>query len=69
VVQDEEEAVKLFSQAAEQGLAAARFALGSCYAAGRGCVINGEEAVKLYRQAAEQGNAAAQHALSNCYAR
>jgi len=52
-VQDEEEAVKLYMQAAAPGYALAQFALGLCCVQGKGCVQDGEAAAKLFTQAAD----------------
>jgi len=50
------EAVLLFRQAANQGIADAQFALAECYERGLGTDINREEAEKWYEVAAKQGH-------------
>jgi TPR repeat protein len=60
-------AFKWFSQAAEQGHAAAQKNLGTMYAKGYGVVQNHQEAFKWYRKAAEQGYAMAQFNLGTNY--
>jgi len=67
VVEDEEEAVKLCTQAAEQGLAQAQVYLGDCYGKGEGCLQDDAKAARLFKQAAEQDYLYGQHALGNCY--
>src|SRR5438309_9048594 len=52
--------MKWYRKAAEQGHADAQFALGACYANGRGVGKDEVEAGKWYRKAAEQGHAEAQ---------
>ena len=54
----------LFRLAALQGLAAAQYNLGRCFAAGLGVRKDEAEAARWYRMAAEQGNPAAQNALA-----
>ena len=61
------EAVKYFSQAAEQGHASAQNDLGVCYDAGYGVPEDDSKAVEWYRKAAEQGYAEAQNSLGLCY--
>ena len=63
------EAVKWYSEAAEQGYAKAQYNLGYCYDEGLGVSQNYAEAVKWYRKAAEQGLADAQNNLGVCYAK
>ena len=62
-----EEDVKHYKLAAEQGDAVAQYNLGNCYLYGEGVEKNYEEAVKWYRLAAEQGDAFAQNKLGVCY--
>mmetsp|Transcript_35061 Transcript_35061/g.87432 ORF Transcript_35061/g.87432 Transcript_35061/m.87432 type:complete len:94 (+) Transcript_35061:229-510(+) len=60
--------MKLFRQAAEQGLAYVQYALDNSYVQGKGGLAqNDEEAARLYRQAAEQGFADGQFCLGNCF--
>ncbi len=54
---------------AEQGDAAAQFALGVMYDNGLGVTQDYAEAVKWYRKAAEQGNAGAQYNLALMYSK
>jgi len=56
-----------FMEAAEQGDAAAQYALGECYYRGDGVDLSFEEAEKWYRKSAEQGCAPAQFKLGNLY--
>lgn len=67
VEQSDEEAVRWFRKAVEQGYAPAQDALGDCYSNGDGVKQSFEEAVKWYRKAAEQGYDWAQNNLANCY--
>ena len=67
MVKDEEEAVKWYRKAADQGSTTARFSLGLMYEDGRGVVKDEAEAVKLYRIAAAEGYADAQHNLGVMY--
>ena len=53
VAQDKKESVKLYRQAAEQGVAEAQYKLGYCYAEGEGVEQDKKEAVKWFRKAAE----------------
>ena len=57
------EAARWYGLAADEGLAVARFNLGSLYEHGDGVKQNLDAAVRLYRQAAEQGLAHAQYNL------
>ena len=59
--------VTWWRKAAEQGDAAAQFALGWAYADGRGVPQDNGEAVKWWRAAAEQGHADAQDSLAVAY--
>ncbi len=61
-------ALRLMRPLAEQGDAAAQFALGLMYATGQGVPQDYAEAAKWYRLAAEQGDAAAQFNLGVAYA-
>ena len=63
VREDDEEAVRWYRRAAEQGHAPAQTNLGWMYENGRGVRRDRVEAVRWYRLAAEQGNADAQRAL------
>ncbi|MDG1233097.1 MAG: tetratricopeptide repeat protein [Pseudomonadales bacterium] len=63
VPQDHHRAVKLFRQAANQGLADAQSNLGLMYTSGEGVPEDRNEAMKLFRQAANQGLADAQNNL------
>ena len=63
------EAVKWYRRAAELGLAAAQFKLGSIYAGGIGVPQDDTESVKWYRKAAEQGHDGAQDMLEVINAR
>ena len=61
--QDDEEALRWFRRAAEEGHADAQYNLGYMYLNDRGVRRNLVEAVRWYRLAAEQGHADAQKAL------
>ena len=65
---DYTKAVPLYRQLADQGVAAAQFNLGLCYANGQGVAQSYDEAVRWYRKAADQGVAEAQCNLGSCYA-
>lgn len=67
VPQDHQRAVKLFRQAANQGLADAQSNLGLMYTSGEGVPEDRNEAMKLFRQAANQGLADAQNNLGLMY--
>jgi len=67
VPQDDQEAVRWWRLAAEQGDAAAQFNLGVSYDQGRGVPQDYGEAVRWYRLAAEQGDAYAQFNLGDMY--
>ena len=67
VEEDDEEAVKWYRKAAEQGNADAMYKLGKCFYNGLGVEEDEEEAVKWFRKAADQGNADAMHKLGFCY--
>ena len=53
VAEDEEEAVKWYRKAAEQGYAIAQLKLADCYYHGNGVTKNYAEAVEWYRESAE----------------
>ena len=61
-------ALKIFTELAEQGDAAAQFNLGVMYANGEGVPKDASQAVTWYRKAAEQGVAQAQFNLGVMYA-
>jgi TPR repeat protein len=63
VPQDDAEAVKWYSKAAEQGDANAQYNLGLMYNSGKGIPRDDAESMKLWRKAAGQGLAAAQSIL------
>ena len=68
LAKNEEEAVKWYQKAAEQGYAKGQVRLGHAYLYGWGGITtNEEEAVKWYRKAAEQGYAEGQYNLGNCF--
>lgn len=68
VVKDQKEAVKCFQLAADQGYAAAQFALGLMHMYDdRGVFQNHKEAANWYRLAAAQGYVSAQFALGDMY--
>ena len=67
VTKDEDEAVKWFRKAADQGDAAAQCNLGNMYAEGRGVTKDEAEAVKWFRKAAERGHSPAQFNLGASY--
>jgi hypothetical protein len=67
VAQDNQEAVRWFRKAAEQGNAYAQGTLGVLYYNGTGVAQDYQEAVRWYRKAAEQGNPAAQGNLGGVY--
>ena len=54
VVKDEEEAIKWYRKAVEQGNAYGQCYLGDCYLRGQGVAKDKAEAVKWFRRAAEQ---------------
>ena len=67
VPRDIAEAVKWLRNAAEQGYAAAQYALGNACYNGHGVPKDGTEAVNWFRKAAEQGYAPAQRILGRMY--
>ena len=62
------EAVKCWSEAAEQGHTEAQFFLGICYESGIAVDEDLEKAFDLYAKSAEEGCAGAQTQLGLCYA-
>lgn len=66
--QNPREALRLYQQAADQGLAAAQFNLGMMFEVGRGVAADAAAAFKHYRRAADQGFAPAQFNVGNMYA-
>jgi localization factor PodJL len=64
VARNEAQAAQWYERAAEQGLAAAQYRLGSMYEHGRGKPVDREQAVALYEQAAAAGNINAMHNLA-----
>jgi TPR repeat protein len=65
---NDNEAVRLFRLAADQGNALGQANLGIMYAQGRGGLAKDDkEAVRLYRLAADQGDALAQANLGSMY--
>ncbi|MEQ1529795.1 MAG: M48 family metalloprotease, partial [Methylococcales bacterium] len=67
VEKNEAETVRLYTQAANAGLANAQLNLGSMYQFGHGVPKNSGEAVKWIRAAAEQGHVRAQSIMGLCY--
>ncbi|WP_301860533.1 hypothetical protein [uncultured Megasphaera sp.] len=67
VEENEEDDVRRYRKAAEQGDPSAQYELGKLYANGDGSRFPNAEAVKWYRESAEQGNPSAQYALGTCY--
>ena len=68
LTEDDEEAVRWYRLAAEQGYASAQHNLGLMYADGDGVPEDDEEAIWWYRLAAEQGYPSAQYNLGLMYA-
>jgi hypothetical protein len=64
VSKDSAEAFKWYLKAAEQGNAAAQYALGLLYEQGKGTAKDKQIAATWYRKAAEQGNENAKKALT-----
>ncbi len=64
VSKDDTEAAKWMRKAADQGLAAGQFGVGSMYAHGRGVPQSAAEAANWYRKAADQGDPAAMNNLA-----
>ena len=67
VQQDNEQAVKWFRKAAEQGLFASQSCLGMLYENGHGVPQDYVQAAIWYRKAAKQGDSLAQWSLSSLY--
>jgi TPR repeat protein len=67
VKKNNEQAVKWYRKAAEQGLNHAQFNLGWMYANGKGLIEDYKEAVKWYKKSATQGNILAQYNLGTLY--
>ena len=67
VPKDYGDAVRWYRKAAEQGLAAAQFNLGTMYGDGQGVPQDHGEAARWYRKAADQGDANGQHNLGGSY--
>ena len=67
LLKDDDEAVKWYRKAAEQGSAAAQSNLGLMYANGRGVLKDDSEAYRWYLKAANQGNSIAQCNLGRAY--
>ena len=63
VARDDEEALRLFRRAADQGHVVAQTNLGWMYEQGRGVRRDRLEAARWYRLAADQGHADAQRRL------
>jgi uncharacterized protein len=63
------EALRVWGQLADQGLAGAQFDLGFMYANGRGAPQNYEQALFWYRKAADQGYVYAQDETGSMYAK
>ena len=56
VTQDHEQALKWYTESAEQGNPTAQYHLGIMYSTGRGVTQDSEQAVKWFTKAAEQGD-------------
>ncbi|MFZ6678924.1 tetratricopeptide repeat protein [Undibacterium sp. Tian12W] len=67
VAQDDAEALKWFTKAAEQGHLDAVVMVADCYFEGRGTNKNMDEAIRWYSKAAEQGQSLAQIKLAHLY--
>ena len=67
LIKDDEEAIKWYRKAAEQGFAEAQYNLGVCYGTGEGVTMDEVEAVNWYRKAADQRYAPAQSNLGVMY--
>ena len=67
VAKDQQEAVRWYRMAADQGDAAAQYSLGWAYNHGEGVAKDQQEAVRWWRMAAEQGYAVAQTNLGVAY--
>ena len=68
VPQSMADAIRLYQQAADRGLAAAQFNLGMLYELGRGVAPDLARAFAFYLKAAEQGFAPAQFNVGTMYA-
>ena len=66
---DYADALRIWGQLADQGLAGAQFDLGFMYANGHGVPQNYEQALFWYREAADQGYAYAQDEVGSMYAK
>ena len=64
--QDNEEAVKWYRRAAEQGDVEAQTKFGDCYFYGHGLPKDEADGLKWYRKAGDQGYASAQYCLAEC---
>jgi TPR repeat protein len=69
VGKDQQEAVKWYKKAAEQGDAGAQYNLAWCYRDGAGVKKDEKEAVKWYTKAAEQNYEEAKKALERIKAK
>lgn len=69
VSKDEDEAVKWYKRAANQGLAKAQYDLANMYYEGLGTYPDTKQAIAWYREAAEQGHVSAQYNLGMLYVR
>ncbi len=67
VEEDDVQAFRWFSLAADQGHASAQYNLGTMYADGEGIEANADMAVQWYRRSAEHGHAPAQFNLGAMY--
>ena len=67
VAKDDNEAVRWYRKAADQGYAIAQTGLGMCYLQGKGSAKDSVEAVRWLRKAADQGDAYAQYNLGVMY--
>jgi TPR repeat protein len=65
VAKDDQEAVRLYKLAADQGITVAQVDLGLMHENGRGVVKDDQEAVRLYKLAADRGNADGQSNLGS----
>ncbi len=63
---DPEEAVKVFTEAAEQGNVHAQYILGVCYSYGQGAPQDDARAVRFFTMAADNGYSSAQYDLAGC---
>lgn len=62
-----DEAIKLYTKAANGGHSGAQAQIGICYYMGKGVVKNYDLAVSYFKKAAEQGEPTAQYYLGECY--